>query len=171
MGVLSRKISLAKWHSEDLTIGEIPADALTSDLRTTGNTLSFWRCISGEDSELRKVVTALAAAADRVDRMDLAWFDEMEIERKRIESADSPGRTPIESLRSSHVDLTHLDVKRLGNVAGLVADAIGRGDYLRITRKQVLGIVIEAVRDRLLVLDDLQPRVREQVEKLMNPSV
>lgn len=39
MAVLTRKISRAKWEaSEDLDEGEIQADAVSADLRTSGNT-------------------------------------------------------------------------------------------------------------------------------------
>ena len=47
MSVLARKISRAKWEAtKDLGDGEIQADAVSADLRTMGNTLSFWRCAS-----------------------------------------------------------------------------------------------------------------------------
>ena len=49
---LARKISLAKWSKKqeqgELAEDEIPADAVTADLRTQDNKLSFWRCGDGE---------------------------------------------------------------------------------------------------------------------------
>ena len=40
---LIRKIARAKWESkDDLSKEEIPADAVTVDLRTSDNVLSFW---------------------------------------------------------------------------------------------------------------------------------
>ena len=63
MAVLARKISRAKWEaSDDLGEGEIQADAVSADLRTTGNTLSFWRCTSASETDLQRVILALTAA-------------------------------------------------------------------------------------------------------------
>ena len=64
MSVLARKISRAKWEAtKDLGDGEIQADAVSADLRTMGNTLSFWRCASASDDALGRTVLAMAAAA------------------------------------------------------------------------------------------------------------
>jgi hypothetical protein len=168
VGVLTRKISRAKWHAEDLAKGEIPADALSADLRTAGNILSFWSGASAADSDVARAVLAIAAAADRLDRMDVAWIDESVVEKHGIDTAVTPGRTPIESLQTSHVDLIHLDVKRLGTVAELISAAIERGDHRRMTKKQIVVIMVEAVHDHVVALDDLPPRVREAVQKSLN---
>ncbi|TVR63975.1 MAG: hypothetical protein EA420_06150 [Candidatus Competibacteraceae bacterium] len=77
MAYLARKITRPKWESrEGFAAGEIPADAVTADLRTTGNTLSFWTCEPPPDDGIRAVVLALATGADRLDRMDLVWVEE-----------------------------------------------------------------------------------------------
>ena len=171
MSVLARKISRAKWEAgEDLGEDEIPADAVSADLRTTGNTLSFWSCPSDGYGDLRKAVLALAAAAERVDRMDLAWVEEALVRKHEIITALTRGRTPVESLQEHHVDLVRLDVRRLGKVAELLADAIHHGNHCRMTRKQVLAIVAEAVRDDLVPLKDLQRGVQEEVQKALNDS-
>ncbi|HVQ74450.1 MAG TPA: hypothetical protein VMT79_02820 [Candidatus Binatia bacterium] len=42
MPVLVRKVTRAKWERrEELGQGEIPSDAISADLRTTDNALSF----------------------------------------------------------------------------------------------------------------------------------
>ena len=56
---LARKVSLAKWSKKDeLAEGEIPADAVTADLRTQDNKLSFWRCGNGEGAVLQPTPAA-----------------------------------------------------------------------------------------------------------------
>jgi hypothetical protein len=53
--VLARKVARAKWEPRsDLGDGTIAADAVTADLRTTENTLSFWRCNSSSADDLRR---------------------------------------------------------------------------------------------------------------------
>lgn len=71
---LARKISLAKWSKKsELEVGEIPADAVTADLRTQDNAL-FWRCGDGERVEIEEAALAIAAAWERVDKIDVVWL-------------------------------------------------------------------------------------------------
>ena len=169
MAVLTRKISRAKWEgSDDLNEGEIQADAVSADLRTTGNTLSFWRCASSDDDALRRAVLALAAAADRVDRIDVAWLTVASVDDRGIAYKDTPGNTPVTSLRDDHVDLVQLDLKRLGRVVELIAEAVGNGNHKRLTKKKVIEIVVQAVKDDLVAVDDLEPRVRQEVRKVLD---
>jgi hypothetical protein len=77
MVYLARKITCAKWESrEGFAAGGIPADAVTADLRTTGNTLSFWKCEPPPDDGIGAVVLGLATGAARIDWLDLVWVEE-----------------------------------------------------------------------------------------------
>lgn len=65
---------MAKWCSRNgLESDEISADAVTADLRTRDNTLSFWQC-DGTDHEVEEAALAIAAAGNRVDRLDIVWI-------------------------------------------------------------------------------------------------
>ena len=46
---------------------------------TRGNKLSFWRCGSGREVEVEDAALAIAAASDRVDKLDIVWVDEDEL--------------------------------------------------------------------------------------------
>lgn len=64
---LARKITLSKWEARHgLSEEEIAADAVTADLRTQKNSLSFWRCRTETDGDVEKAVLAIAAAGRRV---------------------------------------------------------------------------------------------------------
>lgn len=78
---LARKITRAKWVDAHLNSGEIPADAVTVDLRTRNNTLSFWQCGDATEEELDEAVLALAAAAQRVESIDIVWLSYDELHR------------------------------------------------------------------------------------------
>ena len=74
---LARKITRAKWDpKEELSKGEISADALTCDLRTRGNALSFWQCGNGAEAEIEEAALAIAGAGDRIDKIDLVWLSD-----------------------------------------------------------------------------------------------
>ena len=53
--------------------GEIPADAVTADLRTNGNSLSFWECGDGKKPDVEGAVLALASAQDRLEKVEMVW--------------------------------------------------------------------------------------------------
>lgn len=83
MPFLSRKFSRSKWEGCDpYKPDEIPADAITSDLRTSANTLSFWICTDEEVArrDLRTTVLAMAANYERLDKIDVCWISEAEAE-------------------------------------------------------------------------------------------
>lgn len=171
VSVLARKITRAKWElAEGLQAGEISADAISIDLRTTGNSLSFWHCSTATDEELRKTVLALATAADRVDRMDVAWIAVPAIEAEELCQIRTEGETPVASLRDRHVDLAKLDMIRLGKVARLIAAALTQNQHRRMSKKEVVEIIVEAVHQRLVDLADLKEKVREEVEKELSRS-
>ena len=84
---LARKITRAKWVDAHLDSGEIPADAVTADLRTRNNALSFWQCGDATEEELDEAVLALAAAAQRVESIDIVWlsYDELRTDGQRLD--------------------------------------------------------------------------------------
>lgn len=161
---LSRSVTRSKWDPRPpLTVGQIPADAVTADLRTKDNTLSFWRCRTDESSDLRQAALAIAAARERVERVEIVWLsdEEMESDGQRLEDTD--GHTPVLDLRGTHVDVVGLDHVRLGRVAESVASALGNGQSLRLSRSEVLQLLIGAVRDGRVDAGRLQKRVRVEV--------
>lgn len=167
MSYLVSKITRAKWEpGDELAQDDIPADAVTADLRTSSNTLSFWQLETpSNDDEIRRIALVLATAADRIDRMDLTWIDKNGPSSQSMSIKPSEGRTPVESLRSNHVDVTKLDLGRLSRVATWIAEALTRHQHRRFTRKEIIEIIVEAVRDNLVLINDLCPTVKEEIEK------
>jgi hypothetical protein len=169
MPFLARKVTRAKWEvPSDIGRQEIPADAVTTDLRTTSNTLSFWRCENAGDDELRRVVLALAAAAERVDKVDVVWIAQATLEGAGIALKESEGRTPVAEMAKKHVDALHLDLVRLGNIARQIAAALRQGQHRRLTRKEVVRILADAVEAKVVGDEELKDKVREDVERELN---
>ena len=142
----ARKITRAKWvATEDLSDGEIPADAVTVDLRTQQNSLSFWRCPTDEYRDIEKAALAIAAAGDRVDKLDVVWIPDEELQADGQVLEDSAGRTPVTDMAAMHVDVSRLDYVRLGNVARGIAAAIEANRWRRLTRRRVKALIEDAV--------------------------
>jgi hypothetical protein len=166
--VFARKIShRAKWGDvEGFAAGEISSDAVTRDLGTLNNELSFWSCSSADDSELHETVLAMAANGDRLDRMDVVWLERADVERASVSIQPSPhnANTPVETIKNKHVDFAKLDLVRLGRVAVLMRDAIVGNGCKRFAKDDVLKVLVEAVRDGRLKLEQLKDGLRKKVE-------
>lgn len=162
---LARKITQAKWRKrgDGLAEGEIGADAVTADLRTLQNSLSFWRCSSGDRAEIDGVALAIAAARDRIDKLDIVWIAEKDFESDGQALKETDGRTPAAAFRKRHVDLHRLDYVRLGKVAARVAEALEAERRKRFNAGDVKEILVAAVRGGEVEIDDLAEKIRERV--------
>lgn len=160
---LARKVTRAKWDSsEGIELGELPADAVTADLRTTWNTLSFWKC-GADDGALTRVALTLAAAGQRVDKVELVWLDPKDLETDGIRLDPNHGRTPVASMVDQHVDAVGLDYVRLGRVASHMKAALERKQYRLWSRSKVREILVMGVEGKLVDLDRLEEKVQEEV--------
>ena len=161
---LARKISLAKWSKKsELEVGEIPADAVTADLRTQDNKLSFWRCGDAEGIEINEAVLALSAAGTRVDKIDVVWLAADDLQNDGQTLQDTKGRTPVLELAELHVDVCRLDYIRLGKVAQRIVTALKEEQYLRLRKARVKSLLGKAVKQERIDPNDLQQRVREEL--------
>lgn len=171
MPVFVRTIARAKWErGADLREGEIAADAVTGDLRTTQNGISFWRRPAADVVELESAALAMAAARDRLDRLDVVYLDEDEISASGLGIRATPGNTPVPSLRSSHVDVDRLDLVRLGTIARMIATAHRTDATLKLSRLEVLAILVRAVRDGHLSTEVLRGDLKTKVEAALGIS-
>lgn len=164
---LTRKITRAKWsNNAQLSAAEIPADAVTADLRTRENALSFWQCGDGTPIEVEDAALAVAAAGDRIDRLDLIWLADEELQNDGQTFRNTPGRTPIPELSKLHVDVHRLDYVRLGKVAQRVADAIEGGRYTRLTKARVTKLLTEAVKQARVNPTDLSKNIQADMAEV-----
>ena len=162
---LARMFSSQKWRpAADLGAGEISADAVTTDLRTTGNGLSFWRCGDGTMDELENVVIAIAVQRHTIERMDLVWIDEKTLLGDGIALDITPGETRFEAMRGQHRDAVRLDYVRLGAIARRVAAAVADERHHRFAKSHVAEILAREVQDGLIDRDQLTDGLRNAVD-------
>ena len=136
---LARRISRAKWDAAEWAAGEIPADAVTVDLRTHSNTLSFWQCPTGTDSDVAMAALAIAAGCERPDKLDIVWVADEELQADGQTLRNTAGRTPVTNMEVMHVDVSGLDYVRLGKVASRIVAAIEAGQYRRFRKAYIEG--------------------------------
>ncbi|MCY4398361.1 MAG: hypothetical protein OXE96_03320 [Gemmatimonadetes bacterium] len=157
-------ITRHKWQvKDDLASDEIPADAITADLRTANNTLSFWQCGQATESEVSDAVLALAAGRDRIQKLDIVWIltDELESDGQSIRL--TRGKTPVVGLSERHVDVCHLDYRRLGRIGDRVATAIRQDQWKRFRKREIVTLLIAAMRSGRLSETGLTEKVQKEI--------
>ena len=162
---LARTITRAKWHGEGFASGEIPADAVTADLRTRDNALSFWQCTTDEPAAVDEAALAVAAGRERLDRIEIILLSDQELLSDGLNWSDTTGRTPVADLATMHVDMGQLDYARLGRVAGRIAAAIPTRQFQRYTRARVKALLLTAIEQRRITVDELAAALREEVAR------
>ena len=168
---LARMITRSKWEPKPgVKAGEISADAVTGDLRTHDNALSFWRCSSGEGADFEDTVLAIATGRTDIAKVEIVWLDDEDLRADGQTLEDTEGRTPVEELAHLHVDLCRLDFGRLGKVARRVVSALNEKQYLCLTRASVKNLLEKAVNKGRVDPRDLQDKVRNEVQMSLTTS-
>ena len=107
---------------------------------------------------------ALAAMHERSDKVDVVWVAENKLATNNLKVIESEGNTPVKSLIKRHRDATALDYVRLGKIAHIMADSIDNDRCRRFSRQKVIEIIRAAINEGRINKDDLQEKVREDLD-------
>lgn len=162
---LARKITLGKWRgAEWASVDKIPGDAVSNDLKTTGNALSFWRADvegKGEDA----AVLALLGTLQRVETIDIAFIDGDTIDGAVLDETE--GMTLFSELRNLHTDIAEVDTKVLSTTAVALGREIYTEKTKRFTKQTVRQRLQEALDTNKLDWDMLPESMKSD---LKNPA-
>lgn len=151
-----RKFSKPKWaHAieNDFDLEDICADAYTSCLRTSSNTLSIWKidCDINDKcklkSELEKIVLAMVTSLDKIDRFQLIFFPENDLSSLEREYED--GDTPIKDLVNRHENLINLTLSKLKILAEIYRNSYKNNYMMDFSKNDVKVLVKDAVSKKL----------------------
>lgn len=165
MGLLVRKIALGKW-SDSVEGQPTSADALTNCLKTSQNKLSVWRI--DDENEIDEGILAIAASQEHLDKIDVVFFEESELEDKNISvSNEMPGDTACVDLKQTHRDLCNLNANSLEIVAQEISNKIRNEKRIRRSRSNVKRILETAIAKGRIKTDDLH----EDLGKHFKPPI
>lgn len=161
MSYLLRKYTINRWiikdpFSEDT---RFPADPLW-DLRTTDNKLSVY-FIDDKESNLDKVILALASAPDKKSRDDILAYvllDPKELKKMKFVIEESKGKTRIQKANESHRNIVGLTAERLIELAKIIYQKTKDESSMGLRNKQTIRtMVIDALNKGLFSSKDIAP--------------
>ena len=161
MRLLVRKISKSKWTSGDTVPEDIQADAITGCLRTHGNKLSVWAI--QDESSIDEAFLALVAAGDRLDTIDVVQMNFEELQKDGFRCARTKGRTPVEDLVDTHLDICDLSYGKLGVIACYIANMVRNGKQVRRTVGELKEILRTAIAEGRLSEEELKEDIRKKL--------
>ena len=161
--MVSRRTNWERGQREWLSEGEVPADTLR-DLRPDRDALSVWEV--GEQTDIEvvdRVVAALAAGRERLDRFHCLLIDEAYVRALDIAIEESEGQNCAdeEVKASRHRDLMRLSAEK---VAQLAAELWRRAAHCRHGETSVARLIVRALHRGSLRRRDVSPKVMEKLE-------
>ena len=168
---LAHKVTFSKWDPHPQVEGaEFQADAVTADLRTYDNVLSFWHCGDSDatDGGVEDAALAMASIMDKANKVELVWLERGELEQAGYVVEQTKGETRIPNLVSKHYDVGYFDYVRLGDMARRVQTALANNQRRLFRRGQVLGLLAIAARQERFDPDTLKDKLRSEVEAELN---
>jgi hypothetical protein len=160
--LLLRAIRKNRWYKSEavawLPEGEIQADPL-GDLATSNNTLSVWQ-VEDDDSNLEKVITALASSRASISNLDYAVLNIDLLTETGIKIEINPGETPYELANVWHRDLIELTATKIVRLAETMMQ---NSHILRIPEKRVLDLIKDAVHNGQIDKTKLHPGIANKL--------
>ena len=142
------------WLEDDDT----QADALWS-LRTKGNQLSVW-LIDDNRSNLNRIVAALAAGRDTLDKIDYALIDRQVLDSLDIRVSKVDGLSLDAGANQHwHYDLTNLSGKQLVALALYM-----RQGLMREPKSKVKTAILESIHSGVVAKDALLKSLLKSLE-------
>lgn len=145
---------------------DLKADAVTSDLRTSGNTLSLW--MIRDDRELDDVFLALGAKMISFEKLEAIRIPEQYLEPFQLDESKE-GDSPIVSNRKNHRDIINLTYDSIGDMGMIVCRCLNEKEIVKRTRAEMKKLYVDAYRsgrlDVAFLNEDLRDKIIEEACK------
>lgn len=177
MSYYVRMINQTKWVKcldiDKITNAScIPADLITNDLKTTGNTLSLWKINSLDETELIETVLALSLAREDFATLDVLIMEESILNSFgfSVESSPDSANTKYENAKARHYDLTNLNYQNLGNFSECILKVMENRSFFmkRYTRSKVVSLIVDHCKKELISVEILNEKMRNKINSYTN---
>ncbi|MDT8073244.1 hypothetical protein ACLDV6_16590 [Acinetobacter baumannii] len=171
---MQQSLSKAKWPSEEeiaekaLDSEIIPfvrADALTTCLKTSQNTLSVWAVENCTDAEIEKAILALITNTklERLNRIQIVYFSKEDVDSLGLPIAVTEGDTIIESLSKLHNDLVDLNYEKLGKVSQLIISSLRSESVRTYNERKLKDMLLKAINEGIVDQKLLHPSLQSKL--------
>lgn len=146
--------------------GDVQADALY-DLRTHGNELSVWM-VPEDHSNLERVVAALAAARNSLDKLDYALIDLEVVRVLGIRVVKKKGNSRDEQANELwHQDLTGLSGAKIVELAFRMRT---EASFVRVPKGDVGSAIVKSIRDGFIDPDRIEASLKKALPPERDPE-
>lgn len=143
-------------------MAKLPADAVTTDLRTTQNELSVWKI--QDESQLDDVFVALASNCDSIGTMRVVMISDDALQNLQIEEEECEGDTPDESYNNLHCNMIHLNYESVGSLAMVIIDCLkDKNVWKSKSRSEIRTLLCQAYQNNALDKDRLTESMRNAI--------
>lgn len=174
MTYLIRKFTRSKWEPKNQppkSVRDLNADALTSCLRTSRNTLSVWEAKSSNWGDFDNILAALFVSSDGPSKADIVLLEEDNITKiEGVDLVETEATTPaIDEINKKHRDISNLTLSAMENVADEILNELRKGNggnVKRYSEKAVLRIVKKEIDSGSISSEKLSIRWAEKLAAL-----
>ena len=157
-GRKNRWISEYDWLNEDEVVADVYAD-----FKTDEGKLSLWR-IPEDLSNLERICAAIAAKKQKVDKLDIFWFDEQVLKAYGVKSVSTPGDTHDAEINKFHINIIELTTEKLYKLSDAVNSEVRSNQYIkRFTPKEVKKLLRDALSNGYFDETDLNDKIRSDL--------
>ncbi len=170
MSFILRIIRKNRWYTDDdypwLEENEVPADTL-GDLVTQNNELSVWS-IDDELSNLGRLLAALAANRDKLDKLDYLLFSPEILNQVNIEFQKTDGLLPDIHANDWHISLLNLSAHKASDLATFIWFS-PTTQKKRLLKNKIATLLLQSIHEGNIALDQLKPKLRDEIKKRITP--
>ncbi len=158
MGFLVRKFTRSKWGDPvPADHHTLKADAVTSCLRTSGDTLSVWRI--ADDTEIETGIMAIVGTLETIQGFHYLVLEEDAVLALGLNINESAGGSFVTELNGRHADIVNLTYDKIGLVADEMRRKISLEEYDQITASKVKKRIKEAIENGTVKVEDLSDKL------------
>ncbi|WP_406043184.1 hypothetical protein [Succinimonas sp.] len=138
-------------------IEDAPADLLKQEWPTTGNTLSFWKCESLDNTA--DTIKAIILSATGIEKSRFIIFDDDMLDEYGIKRDFSEeGKTGYKGFEGLHVNFCELTYGKIGSVISMTKEALGK-------ENMVIDLSRDAVKEHIKEVCDAGLINTEQIHE------
>lgn len=147
MGLLLRKVIASKWlKNKDRDLPSFSSDPITACNRTSGDTLSVWRCNSTDfdnDITLQMIIAGLTSGFNEPTPHEFIFLDEKELDALGLKVVNNAGNTAVKCINELHADISGVDYSNLGVISQYIRDKVcdNNAHVLTLTKDDVIKCV------------------------------